>query len=199
MQDILISRKVENRHLTETGKNGRLVRRSGGHWLHWNYPWSTRLSTESAFTPSGEAASQEQKPSQIRPGRDQRDPGEEEEGLHWRCARAHPTWGGGQAGGTPEKIRSHATGRGGRQPWAERKTLTRDSGFGRRTEQTVPRWPQPRQKCAGLLENVSRMGQRTAKTYYMTSVLLVQETEPLLSHRTQKTTWVTLNSPKDGT
>lgn len=38
-----------------------------------------------------------------------------------------------------------------------------------------------------LLDNVSRMGQRRADTYRLASVLLVQELEPHLNHRTQKT------------
>lgn len=54
-------------------------------------------------------------------------------------------------------------------------------------EWTRPRLPQPSQKHAGLLETVSRMGQRRAETDCMTSVLLVQESlVSLLNHRTQK-------------
>ena len=43
---------------------------------------------------------------------------------------------------------------------------------------TIPRRPQPRQKCAGLLGNVSGMGQRIAKTYCKTSVCSRNRTTP---------------------
>lgn len=99
-------------------------------------------SPQSTFTPSGEAASQEQKGSRSdraeinvtwerRRGRSNGSTGDGQE------LTLHFDRGGAGGGGTPEQMWSHATGRGGRQPWAERKTLTQD-GLQQENGATVP-------------------------------------------------------------
>lgn len=129
MQDVLIRQKAENRHLTERGRmedwggdTGVAAPTKTTRGVQGS-PWST-------FTLSGEAASQEQKRSQsdraeinvtweIRRGRSNGSTGDGQElTLHFDRRAGRQAGHRGRCGAPPQE--------GGRQPWADRKTLTRD-------------------------------------------------------------------------
>lgn len=189
MQDVLIRQKAENRHLTE---RGRMEDWGGGTGVTTPTKVTRGVwgSLQGTFTLSGEAASQEQK------RRNQRDPGEEEGKSNGSPGDGqeltlHFDGRAGLAGRTPGQMRSPATGRGEGSPGLTGRHTGRASA--ERSDRS-----QPCRKCAGLPDKRPGWDREQAKTYGMTSVLLVQEPEPLLSHRTRKTICVILSQFSQG-